>query len=277
MTSRHDDKFNLVAHEGAIKYLPRADIEFAEGYEEEVYDLVVNQKRPAAFLARSSIGTSMRGCRAAANDAYELLEWVERTYGMKVLDSAPTIAEMTDALRHHGYEVRSKTRDGTPFTNRYVVFDCLEAGYTITLGVGTVAVEDEDFEPPFPEHVARWLRETTPTPGAIFMKRVDRLARTEFGYIPAYKEMVHIKETTGSLLVADSQLFKWKVGDPDFPKVLSAMCLAGARSAEELKQGRYRAQRRRTGTKMVNGKVYTALPHICPPGFMLYLERKTGP
>lgn len=222
----------------------------------EVKDLI--RSRGLLLVARTSGSSGQQAYRASVSDLVLAARNLDRI-GLAVSDLLPGEQELTELLRGAQPE-RSQTADGVRFTNRFVELDLRDHGLYVLLSAGTGNKLDVSATQPFVRRLCDVLLRVTP--GLLFSRRTDRLARNMLAVAPA--------------LTVVQQLGAW-IGDQryglralDTNQALLTLMNAGTAQGEvdKLPTQTREGMSKRTGNTMVNGRVPYAVAAVPPPGFV---------
>lgn len=244
------------------------------GYDEDLYDYVVTQGRPFVIVGRNSSDSGSEGYRAAAMDVHGAADVLYALAGMDVRHLMPPVEEIASWLRTRSRVETNVTPDGERFINRFVLFELVGTGVLLSVSTGSGVKVSEEMEQPHPALLKRLAQEIEPTLAGMVAKRSDRYCRSKHGHTPLYDwlEVIHRKR---GVWAGDGNIGRW---DMDDPLTTVRLQLAATFSSNEATLNQIKhadAKVRRTGNKMVDGRVQCAMRGTVPPGFMLYRDLPT--
>ena len=169
------------APRGRVEWLPHADPDLRR---------VIDDGRLLVLIARNSGVSGKKSFLAAAQEAWDAAEDLKTTGGMDVTSLLPPVAALAEQLASTPFREQHRSRDGEVFPSRVVVVDQRRHGVVVVVTSSSAVKEDENLEQPHGKMVGWILRSLTPKVGAFFVKRVDRLSRTQLGFVPVFKELL---------------------------------------------------------------------------------------
>jgi hypothetical protein len=223
--------------------------------------------RPIVLTARNSGMDGRLPRRLAVNDLLELADALAK-YGIDIRPDLPSATELSEMLRTAA-PVKSRTRRGKEFTNRFASIDLrAKHGVYVVLSVGTGKALDDNAVQPFVNYLATVAAEIEPC--LVFARRLDRITRRAWALGPL---MLNLTEIGGY------------IGDVDYglsraDGVESVLVFFRAQSSEDeatkLPTRSRTGMRRQTGISMASGWCPYAVPHPTPPGFFTYRRLEGG-
>lgn len=271
------------APRGRVEWLPHADPDLRR---------VIDDGRLLVLIARNSGVSGKKSFLAAAQEAWDAAEDLKTTGGMDVTSLLPPVAALAEQLASTPFREQHRSRDGEVFPSRVVVVDQRRHGVVVVVTSSSAVKEDENLEQPHGKMVGWILRSLTPKVGAFFVKRVDRLSRTQLGFVPVFKELLDLYDDD-LVWAADGRTGRWPLGQSWAAINLLLQSAQGASDAEILEGKRAAGMRNRTGSKFGRkledevdregdraadrfGGVKFAVPVVPPIGLMVYTSNRTG-
>jgi hypothetical protein len=246
---------------------------WAERRDQDLHDLVVEQRRPILLAARNSNSRSRQGCEAAAADAHDAAIDLARVSGFDITRTLPPQSVLADWLfTSRNIETFTDT-NGRSFSLRTCLVDLSEHGVVVSLSAGSALKLTDDHQQPHVTQIQRILRGSGCDLAGVFVKRFDRLSRSTS--LLVLHELRALERRLGSSWSGDGELGRWDLGE--MAEIFATIKGIGGRAeGQSLRRKSIAGMRRETARRMVEGRVHFALSGSIPPGLMRYRERATG-
>lgn len=234
---------------------------------------LISGGRPLIVIGRNSTSSGRAGARDAAEDFWDVLNYLADVLGFDIRSSAPSIDELVEILMASPNKVTSYTRDGKKFLNRFALIDLSQHGVIGSISAGSARKIDADLNQPHVSWVQRLLREIEPSPVGFIAKRFDRVSRALWQTGGILQELREIEALQGEVWAGDVETGRWPTNeDADF--LHASRGQAASREAVQFRAKTVRGVLNLSGTEMVDGRVPYALSGGVPPGLFTYRDRR---